>query len=111
MSVSSSDDGNDSDFGSEAGYDEDLAAIDYEADLSIEKNIDTADDIAIMVTLAGKAKHYKNQLAHNYCFFICSRIGADITTNESTMTQMDIYKQCSIRFDENLRSIPLKDVP
>ena len=51
MSVSSSDDGNDSDFGSEEGYDEDLAAIDYEADLSIEKNIDTADDIAIMVIL------------------------------------------------------------
>ena len=47
MSVSSSDDGNVSDFGSEAGYDKDLAAIVYEADLSIEKKIDFADDIAI----------------------------------------------------------------
>ena len=28
---------------------EDLAAIDYEANLSIEKNIDSTDDIAIMI--------------------------------------------------------------
>ena len=110
MSVCSSDDDSDSDFGSETGYDESLAAIDFEADLAIEKNIDPADDVGIMVTLSGKSKHYKNQLAQNYWFFICSRIGADISTNEATMTQMDIYKQCSIRFEEAFRSIPLKDM-
>ncbi len=54
MSVCSSDDDSDSDFGSETGYDESLAAIDYEADLAIEKNIDPADDVGIMVNLAGK---------------------------------------------------------
>ena len=61
MSISDSDGSSDSDFASEAGYDEDLAAIDYEADLNIEKNIDPADDVAIMVTLASKAKYFKNQ--------------------------------------------------
>ena len=83
MSASSSDDGNDSDYGSELGLDEQLARIHYEADLVIEKNLEYDYDVSIILNLAAKAPHFKNQLAQNYWFFICSRIGADITTNES----------------------------
>jgi len=62
MSVCSSDDDSDSDFGSETGYDETLAAINYEADLAIEKNIDPADDVGIMVNLARKQSIIRTNL-------------------------------------------------